>query len=160
MGFPNQRDRSHQPPGSIPPPNLTGPWSGAAIMSRPARMSVRIAVAISFSVYRFTRTFYMLDADRWKPAGARQGTTFGCRWINAAGVPTMNYYQDWDFESDHAAWRTFDRTTRDLALGRRPPPPQRTGERCGGRTATTTWQDYSTTRWESAASDPIGSWWI
>jgi hypothetical protein len=98
----------------------------------------------------------MLDADRWKPAGARQGNYI---WLplefSAAGVPTMNYYQDWDLNPTTGAWRTFDRTTRDLALGKTATASSTNGANAAaGVTATTTWQNYSTTRWESAASDP------
>jgi hypothetical protein len=137
--------------------NLTGPWSGAAIMSTPGS-NVTYESQCDF-VFPFTGsqgTFYMLDADRWKPAGARQGNYI---WLplefNAAGVPTMNYYQDWDLNPTTGAWRTFDRTTRDLALGKTATASSTNGANAAaGVTATTTWQDYSTTRWESAASDP------
>jgi hypothetical protein len=137
--------------------NLAGPWSGAAIMSTPGS-NVTYESQCDF-VFPFTGsqgTFYMLDADRWKPAGARQGNYI---WLplefNAAVVPTMNYYQDWDLNPTTGAWRTFDRTTRDLALGKTATASStNSANAAAGVTATTTWQDYSTTRWESAASDP------
>jgi hypothetical protein len=137
--------------------NLAGPWSGAAIMSTPGS-NVTYESQCDF-VFPFTGpqgTFYMLDADRWKPAGARQGNYI---WLplefNTAGVPTMNYYQDWDLNPTTGAWRTFDRTSRDLALSKMATASSTNGANAAaGVTATTTWQDYSATRWESAASDP------
>jgi len=137
--------------------NLAGPWSGAAIMSTPgSNLTYESQCDFVFPFTGSQGTFYMLDADRWKPAGARQGNYI---WLplefSAAGVPTMNYYQDWDLNPTTGAWRTFDRTTRDLALGKTATASSTNGANAAaGVTATTTWQNYSTTRWESAASDP------
>jgi hypothetical protein len=137
--------------------NLAGPWSGAAIMSTPGS-SVSYETQCDF-VFPFTGaqgTVYMQDGDRWKPSGARQGNYL---WLplefNSAGTPTMNYYQDWDLNPTTGTWRTFDRTTRDLALGKTATASSTNGANAAaGVTTATTWQDYSATRWESAASDP------
>ena len=137
--------------------NLAGPWSGAAIMSTPGS-NVSYETQCDF-VFPFTGTqgtVYMQDGDRWKPSGARQGNYL---WLplefNTAGVPTMNYYQDWDLNPTTGTWRTFDRTTRDLALGKTATASSTNGANAAAAVTTaTTWQDYSATRWESEASDP------
>jgi len=52
-------------------------------------------------------------------------------------------------------WRQFDRTTRDLALGKTATASsESTGNPATSVTKATTYQNYTATRWESAASDP------
>jgi hypothetical protein len=75
--------------------------------------------------------------------------------FDAAGVPTLNYYQDWDFNLTTGTWRAFDRTTRDLALGKTATASSESGANAAaGVTKATTYQNHTATRWESSASDP------
>src|SRR5262249_45040694 len=70
------------------------------------------------------------------------------------GLPSMQYYQDWDFSPATGTWRTFD-PARDLARGKTAmASSQSASNTAASVTTTTTYKDYSGTRWESAASDP------
>jgi hypothetical protein len=52
-------------------------------------------------------------------------------------------------------WRAFDRSSRDLALGKTATASSESGTNvAAGVTKATTYQNYTATRWESAASDP------
>ena len=52
-------------------------------------------------------------------------------------------------------WRTFDRSTRDLALGKTATASSETSANpAASVTKATTYQNYTATRWESTASDP------
>jgi hypothetical protein len=74
--------------------------------------------------------------------------------FSATGAPTANYYQDWDLNVDAGTWRTFDRSTRDLALGKTATASSSASGTAAAVTTATTYQNYTATRWESAASDP------
>jgi hypothetical protein len=98
----------------------------------------------------------MLDADRWLPTGGFQG---GFLWLpydfSAAGMPTANYYQDWDLNVSAGTWKTFDRAARDLALGKTATASSENAANAAANVAkATTYQNYTATRWESTASDP------
>jgi len=137
--------------------NLAGPWSAATMLVTPGS-STTYETQCDF-VYPFTGaqgTVYMLDADRWIPTGGFQG---GYLWLpydfSATGAPTANYYQDWDLNATAGAWRTFDRSTRDLALGKTATASsESSGNPAASVTKATTYQNYTATRWESTASDP------
>jgi len=52
-------------------------------------------------------------------------------------------------------WRAFDRTTRDLAVGKTATASSASGVNAAAAVTTaTTYQNYTATRWESDASDP------
>jgi len=137
--------------------NLTGPWSAATMLVTPGS-STTYDTQCDF-VYPFTGTqgtVYMLDADRWIPTGGFQG---GYLWLpydfDTAGNPTANYYQDWDLNTAAGTWRAFDRTARDLALGKiATASSATTANPASAVTTATTYQNYTATRWESTASDP------
>ena len=137
--------------------NLTGPWSAATMLVTPGS-STTYETQCDF-VFPFTGpqgTVYMLDADRWIPTGGFQG---GYLWLpydfNTAGMPTANYYQDWDLNMSAGAWRAFDRSSRDLALGKTATASSESGTNvAAGVAKATTYQNYTATRWESTASDP------
>lgn len=136
---------------------LTGPWSGETMLVTPGS-STTYETQCDF-VFPFAGTqgtVYMLDADRWLPTGGFQGDYL---WLpltfDDAGAPTMDYYQDWDLNVTAGAWRAFDRTSRDLALGKTATASsQTTANPASSVTTTTTYQNYTATRWESSASDP------
>jgi hypothetical protein len=136
---------------------LTGPWTAATMLVTPGS-STTYETQCDF-VFPFTGpqgTVYMLDADRWIPTGGFQGDYLWLPYdFNTAGMPTANYYQDWDLNAAAGTWRAFDRTTRDLALGKTATASSTNGANvASGATKATTYQNYTTTRWESAASDP------
>jgi hypothetical protein len=137
--------------------NLTGPWS-AETMVTTTGSTTTYETQCDF-VFPFTGpqgTVYMLDADRWIPTGGFQGDYL---WLpfqfGTALVPTMTYYQDWDLNAAAGTWRAFDRTTRDLALGKKATASSESGTNVATNVTTaTTYQTYTNYRWESAASDP------
>ena len=136
--------------------DLAGPWTAPTMLVTPGS-STTYETQCDF-VLPFTGpqgTVYMFDADRWIPTGGFQG---GYLWLplefDAAGAPTANYYQDWDINPTAGAWRAFDRS-RDLALGKTATASSESaGNAAASVTKATTYQDYTATRWESAASDP------
>jgi hypothetical protein len=137
--------------------NLTGPWSAATMLVTPGS-STTYETQCDF-VYPFTGaqgTLYMLDADRWIPTGGFQGDYLWLPYtFDTAGNPTANYYQDWDLNVAAGTWRAFDRATRDLALGKTATASSTNGANAESAVTTaTTYQNYTATRWESAASDP------
>jgi len=137
--------------------NLTGPWSGETMLVTPGS-STTYETQCDF-VFPFTGTdgtVYMLDADRWKPSGNFMGNYVWLPYdFSATGAPTANYYQDWDLNVAAGTWRQFDRTTRDLALGKTATASsESSGNPAASVTKATTYQNYTATRWESTASDP------
>jgi F5/8 type C domain/Glycosyl hydrolases family 43 len=137
--------------------NLTGPWSAATMLVTPGS-STTYETQCDF-VFPFTGpqgTVYMLDADRWIPTAGFQGDYLWLPYtFDTAGNPTANYYQDWDLNAAAGAWREFDRSTRDLALGKTATASSTNGANAASNVTTaTTYQNYTATRWESAASDP------
>ena len=136
--------------------NLTGPWSAATMLVTPGS-STTYETQCDF-VFPFTGTdgtVYMLDADRWKPSGNFEGNYLWLPFEFGTGlIPEMDYYQDWDLNVDAGTWRTFDRSTRDLALGKTATASSSASGTAAAVTTATTYQNYTATRWESAASDP------
>ena len=136
--------------------NLAGPWSAAVNLNTPGS-TTSWATQCDF-VFPFAGTqgtYYMYDGDRWLPTGGSEGDYV---WLpmefDDAGLPTMNYYQDWDFNLTSGTWRTFD-TSRDLALGKAVTASSQVGTNvAAGVTTATTYLNYTNSRWESAASDP------
>jgi len=137
--------------------NLTGPWSAETmVVTSGSTTTYETQCDFVFPFAGTQGTVYMLDADRWIPTAGFQGDymwlpyTFG-----TALVPTLDYYQDWDLNAAAGTWRAFDRTTRDLALGKTATASSESGANvAAGVTKATTYQNYTATRWESAASDP------
>jgi len=136
--------------------DLAGTWSGATMLVTPGS-STTYETQCDF-VFPFTGTdgtVYMLDADRWKPSGNFMGNYVWLPYtFSATGAPTANYYQDWDLNVAAGTWREFDRTTRDLALGKTATASSSASGAATAVTTATTYQNYTATRWESAASDP------
>jgi hypothetical protein len=136
--------------------NLGGPWSAPIGMNTPGSgTSYETQVDFVFPFTGTQRTFYMYDGDRWIKTGGSQGDYV---WLpmefDAMGVPSMTYYQDWDFNPTTGAWRPFD-LARDLALGKNATASSVNGTNVAANVTTaTTYQNYTATRWESSASDP------
>ena len=136
--------------------SLAGPWSAAIVLNTPgSTTSYESQCDFVFPFPGTQGTYYMFDGDRWLPTGGTQGDYV---WLpmefDDAGVPSMTYYQDWDFNLTTGAWRPFDRT-RDLALGKTVTASSEVaGNPAASVTTATTYENYTATRWESAASDP------
>jgi hypothetical protein len=136
--------------------SLAGPWSAATVLNTPgSTTSYESQCDFVFPFPGTQGTYYMFDGDRWLPTGGTQGDYV---WLpmefDDAGVPSMTYYQDWDFNLTTGAWRPFDRT-RDLALGKTVTASSEVaGNPAASVTTATTYENYTATRWESAASDP------
>ena len=137
--------------------NLAGPWSAPIVMNTPgSTVSYETQCDFVFPFAGTQGTVYMYDGDRWMPTGGYQSDYL---WLpmefDAAGLPTMNYYQDWDLNVTAGTWRAFDRTSRDLALGKTATASSATAANpASAVTMATTYQNYTATRWESTASDP------
>ena len=136
---------------------LTGPWSAETMVTTPGSTTT-YETQCDF-VFPFTGpqgTVYMLDADRWIPTAGFQGDYLWLPFEFGTGlIPEMDYYQDWDLNAGAGTWRAFDRTSRDLALGKTATASSASGANvAAGVTKATTYQTYTATRWESAASDP------
>ncbi|MGA2450488.1 MAG: discoidin domain-containing protein [Polyangiaceae bacterium] len=137
--------------------NLAGPWSDAITMSTPgSTTSYETQCDFVFPVPGTQGTYYMYDGDRWLPEGGSEGDYV---WLpmefDDGGIPSMAYYQDWDFNLEAGTWRDFDRASRDLALGKTATASSDDGtDLAASVTTATTYENYAATRWESAASDP------
>ncbi|MGA3124551.1 MAG: discoidin domain-containing protein [Polyangiaceae bacterium] len=136
--------------------NLAGPWSAATNLTTPgSATSYQTQCDFVFPVAGTQGTYFMYDGDRWLPTGASEGDYV---WLplafDDAGLPSMNYYQDWDFNLGTGTWRTFD-LTRDLALGKTATASSDDGTNLPASVTTaTTYLTYAATRWESEAADP------
>jgi hypothetical protein len=136
--------------------DLSGPWTAPVMLVTPGS-STTYETQCDF-VLPFTGTkgtFYMMGADRWIPTGPKQGDYV---WMpmefNAAGNPTMDYYQDWDFDLNAGTWRPFDYSS-NLALHKTATASSVNGANAANNvTDSTTYLTYVNYRWESAASDP------
>jgi hypothetical protein len=136
--------------------SLAGPWSASVGLTTPGSTTTyetQCDFVVPFAGSQ--GTFYMYDGDRWKQNGGSQGDYV---WLpidfDAKGLPSMQYYQDWDFSPATGTWRTFD-PARDLARGKTATASSASSTNTAASvTTTTTYKDYSATRWESAASDP------
>jgi hypothetical protein len=135
---------------------LTGPWTAPVVMSTPGSSTTYETQADFVLPFAGTQgTFYLFDADRWIPTGGFQGDYVWLPLLFDSGlVPSLNYYQDWDMNVAAGTWRVFDRSTRDLALGKTARASTTNGANAAANvTKATTYQNYTATRWESAASD-------
>jgi hypothetical protein len=136
--------------------NLAGPWTAPVIMSTPGSSTTYETQCDFVLPFAGTDgTFYLFDADRWIPTAGFQGDYL---WLplefDATGFPSMSYYQDWDLNLAAGTWRSFDRASRDLALGKTATASSESGANvAAGVTKATTYQTYTATRWESAATD-------
>lgn len=104
-------------------------------------------------------TVYMYGGDRWeKPDPARLGDY---AWLPISFTPKdtllINYYQDWEVDPDAGTWRAFD-LKRNLALHKTADASSSSGSNTPNNvTDSTTWQNYSNTKWVSGDGD---SQWI
>lgn len=135
---------------------LTGPWTAPVIMSTPGSSTTYETQADFVLPFAGAQgTVYLFDADRWIPTGGFQGNYLWLPLLFDSGLaPSLSYYQDWDMNVTAGTWRVFDRSTRDLALGKTATASTTNGANAASNvTKATTYQNYTATRWESAASD-------
>jgi len=108
-------------------------------------------------VFKGTKdTVYMYDGDRWvKPDPMRVGDY---AWLPITFSPKdsviINYYQDWEIDPDVGIWRPID-SKRNLALHKTAAASSTNGNNAANNvTDSATWQNYTSTKWTSASSDP------
>ena len=137
--------------------NLAGPWTAATMLNTPgSNVSWQTQCDFVFPFTGTQGTVYMYDGDRWEPTAGFQGDYLWLPFEFGTGlIPEMDYYQDWDLNAAAGTWRAFDRSTRDVALGKTATASSTNGANAAAAVTTaTTYQNYTATRWESQASDP------
>jgi hypothetical protein len=134
--------------------NLAGPWSPARPMPTPGSSnSWDTQCDFIYPIQGTQGTIYMYDGDRWLKSRGRQGDYAWLPMEFDGDAPTLNYYQDWDLNLTAGTWRKFD-MARDLALGKTATASSADGTNVAGNvTAPSTWQNYTSIRWESAPGD-------
>jgi hypothetical protein len=101
-------------------------------------------------------TVLMFCGDRWeKPDPMRVGDY---AWLPITFSPhdsgIVNYYQDWEVDPDAGIWRPID-SKRNLALRKTATASSINGSNeANNVTDSSTWENYTSTKWTSAASDP------
>jgi hypothetical protein len=135
--------------------DLAGPWSPPRPLSTPGSNNSWDTQCDFVYPFQGTQgTIYMYDGDRWIKTALRQGDFLWLPLEFDGNTPSMNYYQDWDFNLATGQWRKFD-TSRDLALGKTATASSVDGTNVASNVTTpTTYLNYINYRWESAASDP------
>jgi len=141
-------------------PSPTGPWTTKLIpMITPGNTANNSWDTQCDFVFTFKGpqdTVYMYCGDRWeKPDPIRVGDY---TWLPITFSPkdsvVVNYYQDWEVDPDAGKWRPLD-LKRDLALHKTATASSTSGSNSANNvTDSSTWQNYTKTKWTSAASDP------
>ncbi len=138
--------------------NLAGPWTTTLtpMITPGSTNSWDTQNDFVFPIQGTQGTVYMYDGDRWiKPNELRQGDF---AWLPITFSPkdslVMNYYQDWEVELDKGLWRPFD-YSRNLALHKTATASSSAGGNVANNvTDSTTYMNFTNTRWTSTASDP------
>ena len=143
--------------------NLAGPWTTRLVpMMAPGNTANNSWDTQCDFVFTFKGprdTVHMFAGDRWeKPDPARLGD-YAWLPMSFTGKDSVlvNYYQDWEVDPDAGQWRPLD-PKRNLALRKTAAASSSAGSNIpGNATDSTTWRNYLSTKWTSAASD---SQWI
>ena len=135
--------------------NLAGPWSAAKPLPTPdSNNSWDSQVDFVFPIQGTQGTVYMYAGDRWIKNQGRQGDYVWLPLEFDGDVPSLNYYQDWDLNLSAGTWRKFD-SSRNLALGKTATASSVNETNVANNaTDSTTYLNYTNTRWESEPSDP------
>jgi hypothetical protein len=135
--------------------NLAGPWSAATPLSTPgSNNSWDTQVDYVYPWVGTAGTVFMYAGDRWVKTDLRQGDYPWLPLEFNGTVPTLNYYQDWDLNIAAGTWRKFD-PARNLASGKTATASSVNATNVANNvTDAATYLNYTSTRWESAASDP------
>ncbi len=99
-------------------------------------------------------TVYMFEGDRWTK-DLPKGRNGDYVWLPLEfnGTDPVANYQDWDLNVKAGTWRKFDPAR--LAAKKTATASSVSGNNIANNvTDVTTWENYMTTRWESAPSDP------
>jgi len=101
-------------------------------------------------------TVQMYCGDRWKVLEPARGGDYV--WLPITFSPRdsviINYYQDWEVEPDLGIWRPID-AERNLALNKKATASSESGSnKADNVTDPSTWENYLSTKWVSASSDP------
>ena len=141
-------------------PSPSGPWTTRLVpMITPgntANTSWDTQCDFVFTFKGPKDTVYMYCGDRWeRPDPLRLGDYV---WLPITFSPrdsvVVNYYQDWEVDPDAGIWRPFD-YKRNLALHKTATASSTSGSNVANNvTDSTTWRNYTSTRWTSATSDP------
>jgi hypothetical protein len=136
--------------------NLEGPWSPAKPLPTPGSTNSWDSQVDFVYPFKGTKgTEYMYAGDRWVkdlPAG-RNGDYVWLPMEFQGADPTVHYYQDWDLNPTTGEWRKFD-PARNLAAGKSATASSVSGGNVAANvTASTTYENYMATRWESEPSD-------
>ncbi|HEX3020262.1 MAG TPA: discoidin domain-containing protein [Chitinispirillaceae bacterium] len=144
-------------------PKIDGPWTTRLVsIIAPGdnnRASWDTQCDFVFPFKGTEDTVQMYCGDRWvRPRPARGGDYV---WLPITFSPKdsviINYYQDWEVEPDLGIWRAID-SKRNLALNKTATASSSSGSDAPGNvTSASTWQNYTNTKWTSAATD---SQWI
>jgi hypothetical protein len=141
-------------------PSPAGPWTTKLIpMITPGNTANNSWDTQCDFVFTFKGpqdTVYMYCGDRWeKPDPMRVGDY---AWLPITFSPkdsvVVNYYQDWEVDPDAGKWRPLD-LKRNLALHKTATASSTSGSNAANNvTDSSTWQNYTKTKWTSASSDP------
>ena len=141
-------------------PSISGPWTTKLTpMITPGNTKNNSWDTQCDFVFTFKGpkdTVYMYCGDRWeKPDTMRLGDF---AWLPVTFSPkdsvVVNYYQDWEVNPELGIWRPID-PKRNLALHKTVTASSTSGANSANNvTDSSTWQNYTKTKWTSAASDP------
>jgi hypothetical protein len=100
--------------------DLAGPWSPAKPLPTPgSNNSWDSQVDFVYPIQGTQGTLYMYAGDRWTK-NLPQGRNGDYIWLPMefdGDTPTLNYYQDWDFDLSTGTWRKFN-PARNLAASK------------------------------------------
>lgn len=140
--------------------SLAGPWTTKRVpMMTPGNTANNSWDTQCDFIFNFNGpkdTVYMYCGDRWeRPDPLRLGDYV---WLpmtfSSRDSAIVNYYQDWEIDPDAGTWRPFD-YKRNLALHKTTAASSTSGtDVANNATDSTTWRNYTSTRWTSAANDP------
>jgi len=140
--------------------NINGPWTTNLVnVIAPGdadRKSWDTQCDFVFPFKGTQDTVQMYCGDRWKRIRPERNGDYV--WLPLAFTQRdsviLNYYQDWEVDPDRGIWREID-TKRNLALNKTATASSTSGSNSAGNvTSPATWQNYMTTKWVSASSDP------
>lgn len=141
-------------------PSIDGPWTTRLVPiiapgnSRKDSWSTQCDFVFPFKGTEDTLQMYC--GDRWKrPEAARCGEYV---WLpitfTSKDSVVLNYYQDWELDPDRGIWREID-SKRNLALQKTVKASSENGSNSASKAVDpSNWQNYLSSRWESAKSDP------
>ncbi len=140
--------------------NINGPWSTNMVaMITPGDQNKKSWATQCDFVFPFKGTedtLQMYCGDRWKTVDYYPGRNGDYLWLPITFSPkdsvVVNYYQDWEVDPDRGIWREID-SKRNLALNKTATASSNSNT-AGNVTSPFTYENYTSTKWTSASSDP------